>query len=343
MRAIAWFGVIHLLLAVSSVQASQARYCSVLRDVASKVAVEMRKGAPLEAAIAWAEGEDRDVAKYVDDATSVLRPLVYYVYQFRSSPRTSPAEIGNLVHAQCENGSYGQIREAPSTADPGRQPPQARDKPAEVAEGVSMGTGWPVAEGFVVTNNHVIEGTREVTLIRTDGTRIPATVFLTDPEHDLALLQPLDSAQLPPALAVSETDAALGAQVFTIGYPHPDIMGSAPKLTMGVVNALSGLQDDRRTYQISVALQSGNSGGPLVNMNGQVVGVVTSKLSAVQVFKWTGDLPQNVNYAMKGRYLVSLIRQANADMIMDEVPAGSASLEELAARISGSVLIVVAR
>jgi S1-C subfamily serine protease len=343
MRAIAWICAINLLFALAPAEASQARYCTALRNVASKVTVEMRKGAPLEAAIAWAEREDREVKKYVNDAPSVLRPLVYYVYQFQTSSQTTPIEIGALVHAQCENGSYGHIKEAPQAASPGRSATPPRDRSAESAEGVSMGTGWPVAEGFVVTNNHVIAGRTEVALVKTDGSRIPATIYLTDAEHDLALLQPVDTAQLPPALVVSESDASLGAQVFTIGYPHPDIMGSAPKLTTGVVNALSGLQDDRRTYQISVALQSGNSGGPLVNMRGQVVGVVTSKLSAVQVFRWTGDLPQNVNYAMKSRYLVDLIRQANADMIMDEVPAGAANLEELAARISGSVMIVVAR
>ncbi|MEE8481721.1 MAG: trypsin-like peptidase domain-containing protein, partial [Acidiferrobacterales bacterium] len=119
---------------------------------------------------------------------------------------------------------------------------------------------------------------------------------------------------------------------------------SQPKLTNGIISSLSGLQDDKRTYQITVALQSGNSGGPLINMQGKVVGVVTSKLSAMTIFRWTGDLPQNVNYAMKSGLLLDFLeRLGEQDLVLDEIDSVGNSLQALAAAIKDSVLIVVAQ
>lgn len=99
----------------------------------------------------------------------------------------------------------------------------------------------------------------------------------------------------------------LGTEVFTIGFPQPELMGVEPKLSTGVISATSGIQDDTRTYQISVPVQAGNSGGPLIDNEGRVVGIVASKLNAAKVFEWTGDLPQNVNYAVKSTYLARLM------------------------------------
>ena len=85
-----------------------------------------------------------------------------------------------------------------------------------------------------------------------------------------------------------------------------------------------------------MALQSGNSGGPLIIMDGELVGIVTSKLSATKVFRWTGDLPQNVNYAMKSRFLLHLLEQAvDTDLVLDEVPAGSGLTAKPCRRFQG--------
>jgi S1-C subfamily serine protease len=315
-------------------------YCNALRDLAVKIGHSMRAGAPLEAAIAWASSREQKFQSYLVKPKPVLRPLIYYVYLFRDDRTTSTSEIGQLVYGKCQNGAYGTTRPRtvaqaiPGAGDDGDQ--------SSSADTYSLGTGWPVAEGLVITNNHVIDGHDRITLVATDGRRIPATVLATDTTNDIALLSPDDSDQLPPALTIAKAAAPIGAEVFTIGYPHPDIMGSKPKLTTGVVNAETGLHDDPRTYQISVAVQSGNSGGPLINMKGEVVGVVTSKLSAVRVFQWTGDLPQNVNYAMKSSYVINMLKKADMDMILDEIPPKKDSLENLARRIEKSILIVVA-
>jgi len=110
----------------------------------------------------------------------------------------------------------------------------------------------------------------------------------------------------------------------------------------GIVSSLSGIMDDPRVYQISVPLQSGNSGGPLLNLKGEVVGITTSKLNAAKVFQWTGDLPENVNYAIKIPYLSMLLDAEAPASRSVELPIREGSLEELAARISESVMLVVA-
>jgi len=210
-------------------------------------------------------------------------------------------------------------------------------------ESLSIGTGWPTVSGYVVTNNHVVEGRKKITLIRPDGIKAPGSILLGDKVNDIAILTVSNTNELPPAFPFAETTSRIGAKVFTLGYPHPELLGTKPKLTEGIISSVTGFQDDPRTYQITVPLQSGNSGGPLINLNGEVIGIVTSKLDAIKVFKWTGDLPQNVNYAIKIQYLKALLESVREQSTrIKELPRNPGSVEELAARIENSIMIVIA-
>ncbi len=111
----------------------------------------------------------------------------------------------------------------------------------------------------------------------------------------------------------------LGDSVFTIGFPNIDLQGFAPKLTKGEISSLTGAQDDPREFQVSVAIQPGNSGGPLADMNGNVVGIVEARLADVPTLKSTGSLPQNVNYAMKSSVL---------SVLLESLPEVSPKLKE---------------
>lgn len=206
---------------------------------------------------------------------------------------------------------------------------------------ISFGTCWVIADGYVATNYHVIDKSKNVYLILSSGERVNARVVAQDRTNDLAVLS-IDHRKLnAPAIPFADQQANAGTKVFTVGYPHPTLMGATPKVSDGIVSATTGLLDDPRLYQISVPLQSGNSGGPLLNMRGEVVGVATSKLNAAAVFQWTGDLPENVNYAMKIQYLEPLINPIGKT----EKPGDQAkacNLEELSQTIMRSVFIVVA-
>lgn len=168
---------------------------------------------------------------------------------------------------------------------------------------ISTGTGWLMYNGYVATNFHVIDGHSKISLINAESEKFEATVVLKDVANDLAILKIHAPTNNLIGLPLAGHGCSAGDQVFTIGYPHPDLMGREIKVTNGIISSSKGLNDDPRMLQISVPVQAGNSGGPLINAMGEVVGIVTSKLSAAKIFEKTGDLPQNVNYAIKANYL----------------------------------------
>ena len=84
-----------------------------------------------------------------------------------------------------------------------------------------------------------------------------------------------------------------------LGYPLFGLLASTANLSVGNVSALAGLGDDSRYLQISAPVQPGNSGGPLLDASGHLIGIVTSKLDAARIFRFFGDIPQNVNFALK--------------------------------------------
>jgi S1-C subfamily serine protease len=127
--------------------------------------------------------------------------------------------------------------------------------------GFSAGTAWPIASGYAVTNNHVVAGVEQVSLIDVSGRELKASVVLRDEAHDLAVLGVAGSQGLPPALPLAANATRLGSSVFTIGYPRIDTMGRTPKLTEGIISSVNGFMDDPASYQVSVPIQPGNSGG----------------------------------------------------------------------------------
>ncbi|MGD8956555.1 MAG: trypsin-like peptidase domain-containing protein [Chromatiaceae bacterium] len=208
---------------------------------------------------------------------------------------------------------------------------------------VSTGTAWPVAAGYAVTNHHIIEGKRQFTLINKQGDEIKAKVIASDAQHDIAFLRVSNPHRLPPALPLSLSSASLGASVFTIGFPRVDIMGKSPKLSQGIISGVNGLQDDPNSYQISVPIQQGNSGGPLLNMRGEVVGMITSMLGEVGADDRTAQPVPNFNYALKIdviREFMSQIPRPENDI--SELDRAVSDLESLAARVQDSVLIIMA-
>ncbi len=170
---------------------------------------------------------------------------------------------------------------------------------------IASGTGFFVSDdGYLLSNFHVVRGASKVK-VKTSAGLLPATVIKTDPASDIALLKVSGSFRSLPV--VSSRDVKLGDSVFTVGFPNIELQGLAPKLTKGELSSLSGAQDDPRQFQISVAVQPGNSGGPLVNTLGNVIGIVTARLSDTAAFESSGALPQNVNYAVKSSYALSLL------------------------------------
>ena len=177
---------------------------------------------------------------------------------------------------------------------------------------VSTGTGFAVlSPTSFVTAYHVIKGARALTVTCVDGPAVQATVQRIDPANDLALLQLASPAPSHLDLA-SENSLASGQKVFTIGYPAPGILGPEPKYSDGSVSSLSGLAGAANLIQITVPIQPGNSGGPIADESGRVVGVVTSTAAFQAFLRGTGALPQNINWAVRSEYLRPLLSNVNA-------------------------------
>jgi S1-C subfamily serine protease len=161
------------------------------------------------------------------------------------------------------------------------------------------GTGFVVSSnGHVVTNNHVIKecvGDVHGNLVGESTTKL--RVVSTDQTNDLALLEA--TGNFKDIATIRATAAHSGDPIIVIGFPFHGLLTSDFTVTTGIISSLAGLFNDTRFLQISAPVQPGNSGGPLVDTRGTIVGVVAEKLNALRVAKATGDLPENINFAIK--------------------------------------------
>ena len=183
---------------------------------------------------------------------------------------------------------------APQADSPDPSASVPRTGPLAKLKLYSTGSGFIVnSSGLVLTNNHVVNGCREV--------RVPSTIYVKnlarDPELDLALLK-VSGAVLKPAAFRQGGRIRAGDPVIVAGFPLHGVLSSDLNITMGNVSALAGPGNDRSLIQVTAPVQPGNSGGPLLDLSGHIVGVVVSKLNAVKLAELTGDIPQNVNFAI---------------------------------------------
>jgi S1-C subfamily serine protease len=185
----------------------------------------------------------------------------------------------------------------------GNQPQGQAEEP-----GISVGTGFFVGpEGYVLTSYHVVADADRIGCRSGSGPIHDATVARMSPANDLALLK----VAVRPAQYLSfAAPGSLhpGDRVFTIGYGAANFLGvDEPRFTDGTVSALSGPGAENAYMQISVPVQPGNSGGPLVNESGQVVGIIAAQAATEEFMRVEGTLPQNINWAVKAEYASPLM------------------------------------
>jgi len=152
------------------------------------------------------------------------------------------------------------------------------------------GSGVVVSEaGDIVTNEHVINNCARV---RIQPLGLPVKVLARDVRNDLALLR-AQGAQLPPVKLRAGRNVRLGDDVIALGYPLKGVLSSSAVVTAGIVNAMTGVNDDTSAFQISATVQPGSSGGPIFDRSGNLVGIVRARLlSSAQAN------PQNVNFGI---------------------------------------------
>ena len=168
------------------------------------------------------------------------------------------------------------------------------------------GTGFAVGQdGQIVTNHHVVADCAEVRVRPAGQEAVAGEVIARDRGNDLALLR--SPARLPAAILRSGGGIRAGDSVVAVGFPLPGLLAAEANVTTGIVSALAGIGNDPRFLQMTVPVQPGNSGSPLLDLEGRVVGIVVGKLDALKVASVTGDIPQNVNFAIKADVVRSFL------------------------------------
>lgn len=214
------------------------------------------------------------------------------------------------IFVKSSNSKHPQYPE--TSQEQGREKGQSQTNPRSngnesndnfVAQGT--GTGFSISkDGYIVTNYHVVENAHQLRVRGVNGNfdiLYKADVVICDKNNDLALIKINDNRfsslnDMPPYL-LSNLLLDTGDDMFILGYPMRSYMGDEIKLATGVVSSRSGYQGDVTTYQITAQAQPGNSGGPMFDRHGHVVGVVNARMNYVE----------NVSYAIKGSYLMGLI------------------------------------
>jgi S1-C subfamily serine protease len=174
------------------------------------------------------------------------------------------------------------------------------------------GTGFALNNGYIATNYHVVENANTITVQGVRGNaneKYSASIIATDKVNDLALIQIKDSrfsgfGQIPYRVKTSTSD--VGEDIFVLGYPLITTMGNEIKLTTGVISSKTGFMGDVALYQISAPIQPGNSGGPLFDNQGNLIGIVNAKHKGAE----------NVGYAIKASYLNNLVESVTNNSIL---------------------------
>src|SRR6266567_4665956 len=228
----------------------------------------------------------------------------------------------------------------------------AEPSPALVPQ--STGTAFFISgDGYLLTAAHVVEGATRI-VVHHGGKKLRARLIKTDTANDLAVLKvpvtlSLDEV-IKPVLSHGEKalplaasrSVKLGDSIFTIGFPNTDLQGTEAKLTKGEISSMSGIQDDPRDFQISAPIQPGNSGGPLVDLSGNVVGMVTSRLADVATLQASGSLPQNVNYALKSSFIVAFLETLAepSAKLKEPRPPKQRGFSEVVEEVKASVVLI---
>lgn len=198
----------------------------------------------------------------------------------------------------------------PPQAAPSSPPVTARATPPEEPEregGIGVGSGFYITRnGMVVTNAHVVDGCRRVDVVsRKHGVLEDVPIIARDDERDLALIRTGAPAD---RFATLRTNVRLGEEIAVFGFPHTQLLDPSGVFTVGHVTAERGLEGNENEFQISAGIQAGNSGGPVLDRFGRVVGVVVAKLNWLALME-ADDMPQNLNFAVSADVLSDFLRR----------------------------------
>jgi S1-C subfamily serine protease len=228
-----------------------------------------------------------------------------------------PGSVGEVnLDVICNYASEIGIISSPNTSPTAKYIPYPSNKEPEPQTirpqtpkiSIYHGTGFALnSKGYVLTNYHVIEDAKKINVIGVNGDfnlAYPAVIVTVNVDNDLAVLRINDERMGAPAYSFKQMPSDVGENVFTLGYPLTSTMGLEVKLTNGIISSNSGFAGNQSLYQISTPTQSGNSGSPLFDSKGNVIGIVSAKHTNAE----------NATYAVKSSYIYELIRGKDIEL-----------------------------
>lgn len=270
-----------------------------------------------------------DLSKLISTAPSNILAYRQRGFAYLAAGNISGAEADLILYSTLAPGDQ-EVTQALSRIK-SKQPPPS---PSTQAKITISGTGFFISpHGYLVTDAHVVNDCSPWSVIGGTALRTTASVVAKDAANDLALLK-VDAPS--PQFGFLRDGVLLGEKIAAYGYPLAGILATNGNFTLGNVAALAGLGNDARFFQITAPVQPGNSGGPVLDQSGNVVGIVDAKLDSFHIASTYKIIPENVNFAIKASIIRAFL--SSADVLPQSesavAPLESVDLASIARSIS---------
>jgi hypothetical protein len=314
----------------------------------NKYVGEYRNGKKKQGTYTWAKSGNKYVGEWRNGKKNGLGTLTFASgrikegiwkdnkFQYVQGDQCPKGTVEDMFNQRCVKDPETRVtppviaKRKPRSTPRRRTTPRRRSNSNKVIS-ASSGSGFAVSSnGHVVTNHHVIKGCQKVK-IHDKGKSIAATVVTYDPRNDLALLK--GNFRPSAVLSLSADSPEILQDVYVAGYPFGRKVSTSIKVTRGIISSLTGIGNNFSQIQIDAALQPGNSGGPILDDKGNVVGVAVSRLDKIKALKKFGSLPENTNFGVKTSVVRSILESSNVSI--PKANRSSISKSKLGKMISG--------